>query len=84
MPKAEAERKAYETPEYEQCPFCDKIFEVAAIQFVTLSPYRTTLEKHIVEQHKKVKVRKGSNYKWMDEAEVKRALSASSLSEVMR
>ena len=74
MPKVKAERKAYETPEYELCPFCDKIFEVTAIRFVISSTYRTALEKHIVEQHKKVNVRKGSNYKWMDEAEVKRSL----------
>ena len=74
MPKVEAEPKAYETPEYEQCQFCNKMFEVPFAVWMTLSPYRTALEKHIVEQHKKVKVRKGSNYKWMDETEVKRAL----------
>jgi hypothetical protein len=30
------------------------------------------LERHLREEHHKVRLRKGSNYKWVDEAEVKR------------
>ncbi len=66
--------KGYEEDltEYEQCQFCDKIFEKPNFLPVTLSPYRTPLEKHIVDVHEKMKVRKGNNYKWMDKDEIEK------------
>ena len=60
--------------EYEQCPFCDRLFEVPTV-YVATDPYQGhELYKHIEKEHRKVRVRKGSNYKWMDVAEVKKRL----------
>jgi hypothetical protein len=60
-------------PEYQECPFCDRIFEERGLISPVGTP--TPLEAHIVRVHKKVRVRKGSNYKWLDQAEVKKRLS---------
>ncbi len=52
---------------YVECPFCDRIFED---HFNGEPPLR----RHIEEDHHKVRVRKGSNYRWVDVKEVKRRL----------
>ena len=59
---------------YEQCPYCDKIFDVSGL---ILAWEDTQLEKHIKDVHKKVKVRRGTNYKWMDMSEVSRLMDQS-------
>ena len=64
-------------PDYEQCQFCERIFEVpvgAEGSLIELdSPRRATpLDQHIRTEHHKVRLRKGSNYKWVDAAEMKR------------
>jgi hypothetical protein len=53
---------------YVECPFCDRIFED---RLVTGEP---PLRRHIEQDHHKVRVRKGSNYRWVDATEVKRRL----------
>jgi hypothetical protein len=57
--------------DYQECPFCDRIFEVPQIIKWT---QKTPLEEHIEADHHKLKVRKGSNYKWMDKVQVERRL----------
>ena len=32
----------------------------------------TQLEEHVMAMHRKVRVRKGSNYRWMDEGEARK------------
>ena len=56
---------------YVECPFCDRIFEDP-----DLWPPRKEkpLVRHLEQDHHKVRVRKGSNYKWIDAKEVKRRL----------
>lgn len=62
--------------QYEQCPFCDRIFVEGIIlrNRVTGETSGNDLEEHISTEHNKVKVRKGTNYKWMDLEEVKRLI----------
>ena len=55
--------------DYVQCPFCEALFREP--QARKPSGY-TQLEEHVMAMHRKVRVRKGSNYRWMDEAEVKK------------
>lgn len=61
-------------PDYEQCPICDRVYEVEEVRFRAkgreLDP--TDLEAHIRNDHHMVKLRKGSNYKWVDAAEMAR------------
>jgi hypothetical protein len=65
-------------PDYEQCQFCERIFQVSSAThesptLLELAPVRISpLDRHIREDHHKVRLRKGSNYKWVDAAEVKR------------
>ncbi len=58
-------------PEYQECPFCDRIFEVPLMAKVG---EKTSIDRHIEKEHHKVKVRRGSNYRWLDAAEVERRL----------
>ncbi len=58
--------------DYVQCPFCDMLFREP--QARKPSGY-TQLEEHVTGVHHKVRVRKGGNYKWMDEGEVKKKLA---------
>ena len=58
--------------EYVQCPFCDALFKEP--QARKPSGY-TQLEEHVMAMHHKVRVRKGSNYRWIDEAEAKKMLA---------
>ncbi len=60
--------------DFEECPFCDRIFE--AVSFKGLVRERP-VEAHIRHDHHMVKVRKGSNYRWVPEAEVRERLGAS-------
>lgn len=55
--------------EYRQCPFCDKLFEepTGLVRIGSTSP----IDEHIQSVHKKVKVWKGRNAKWIDADEVK-------------
>lgn len=61
-------------PDYEQCPVCDRVFVVEDLRFRPkgreLDP--TELEAHIRGDHNMVKLRKGSNYRWVDAAEMAR------------
>jgi hypothetical protein len=57
--------------EYEQCPFCELYFEV----FRTEAGDLATLNDHIKKSHDKVRVRKGSNYRWVDRNEVVKNLA---------
>lgn len=61
-------------PDYEQCPVCDRVFIVEDLRFRPkgreFDP--TELESHIRNDHHMVKLRKGSNYKWVDAAEMAR------------
>jgi hypothetical protein len=63
-------------PDYEQCQFCERIFEVALGEgsLIDFDAARraTPLDQHIRREHSKVRLRKGSNYKWVDAAEMKR------------
>jgi hypothetical protein len=63
-------------PDYEQCPFCDRIFEVplAGRSLIDLDTARpaSSLDRHIRMDHDKVRLRKGSNYKWVDAGEMRR------------
>ncbi|HEV2450219.1 MAG TPA: hypothetical protein VGU43_07440 [Thermoplasmata archaeon] len=53
-------------PDYEQCPFCESVFQIDG------KPRNVPLEDHIRADHRKVKLRKGSNYRWVDAAEMER------------
>lgn len=57
--------------DYVQCPFCDRVFPEPQARKAS---GETPLEEHTVRFHHKVRVRKGSNYRWMDESEVKKRL----------
>ena len=57
--------------EYVECPFCDKLFPARAWASVGS---RFPMEKHINEVHKKFKVWKGRNAKWVDMKEINRRL----------
>src|SRR2546425_6933031 len=57
------------------CPFCDQTFELS--QFIRLSQVsrrsqRTPLEEHVIADHHKLKLLKGSKVFWIDEAEIKK------------
>ena len=55
-----------DTGEYEECPFCGVFYEVYKIEGREYG----TLNDHIKTTHDKVRVRKGSNYRWVDRNEV--------------
>lgn len=59
-------------PDYEQCPVCDRVFEVEDLRLRAKGQELdvTELEHHIRTDHRMVKLRKGSNYKWVDAAEM--------------
>lgn len=59
-------------PDYEQCPICDRVFEVEDVSLRTKGHEldMTELEYHIRTVHRMVKLRRGSNYKWVDAAEM--------------
>jgi hypothetical protein len=59
--------------DYEECPFCDRIFETVA--FPGLARERP-IEEHIRSDHHMVRVRKGSNYRWVSEDEVRARLKS--------
>jgi hypothetical protein len=78
--------------EYEECPFCDRVFAVESVRRKVVGParilrsnlritgtaayLRTPLERHIEEVHHKVKVRKGLRYMWLDVAEIEAQLGS--------
>jgi hypothetical protein len=59
--------------DYVECPFCERIFEADAYPGLV---HQHPLDAHIRTEHRMVKVRKGSNYRWVPEDEVKARLSA--------
>jgi hypothetical protein len=61
--------------DYEECPFCDRIFET---DVYTGMVHDHPLEDHIRTAHDKLKVRKGSNYRWVDKAEIASRLASPS------
>ena len=66
------ETSGREEPDYLQCPVCDRVFKVGE-PLVRMSGAEVTmgeLEEHIRADHHMVKVRKGSNYRWADAAEM--------------
>jgi hypothetical protein len=58
-------------PDYVECPFCDRIFVAEAFHSLM---HGHPLEDHIRDDHDKVKLRKGSNYRWVDRKEVEARL----------
>lgn len=60
--------------DYTECPFCDRIFAVDEFPGLVHSH---PLDDHIRSVHHMVKVRKGSNYRWLPEEEVKARLRES-------
>lgn len=61
---------SYHMAEYAQCQFYDALFREP--QARTPSGYTQQVEEHVMPTHHKVRVRKGSNYRWMDEGEAKK------------
>ncbi len=61
-------------PDYVECPFCVLIFEDPGENWVHQMGEKKPLDRHIEQDHHKVRVRKGSNYRWVDAKEVKRRL----------
>lgn len=59
-------------PNYVECPVCDRLFEDRILR--TNLSLKSALQLHIELDHHKVRVRKGSNYKWVDAKEVERRL----------
>jgi hypothetical protein len=63
-------------PDYEECPFCDLVIEVSPKNvpksLIGELRHPSMLEDHIRRHHHKVLVRKGSNYRWEDAAEMER------------
>lgn len=55
--------------EYAQCPSCSALFKEPQARKPS---GHTQLEEHVMAMHRKVRVRKGSNYRWMDEEDAKR------------
>ncbi len=55
--------------DYVQCPFCDRLFREPQTRKAT---GETPLEEHVIAAHRKVRVRKGSNYRWMDKGEARK------------
>ncbi len=60
---------SFRMEDYVQNPFCDRLFREPQARKPS---GETPLEEHVITVHHKVRVRKGSNYKWMDESEVKK------------
>ncbi len=56
---------------YVECPFCPLLFPEPQM---TGPDGTTPLVRHVAQDHHKVRVRKGSNYRWVDEREIKRRL----------
>ena len=62
-----------EPTEFEQCPFCDTLFAIEpGVRIGSDRP----IEHHIKVVHHKVRVRKGSNYKWIDRSEALKHLAS--------
>ncbi len=57
--------------DYVQCPFCDRLFRGPHAKRAS---GERPLEERVMSAHHKVRVRKRSNYRWMDESEVKKRL----------
>jgi hypothetical protein len=57
-----------ENRDYEQCPFCDRVFlvEYGGMVRAISRPGWSPIQQHIQDDHHKVRLRKGSNYKWID------------------
>jgi hypothetical protein len=53
--------------DYVECPFCDRIYPADSYPGLV---HTNPLDAHIRTDHGKVKLRKGSNYRWVDRAEV--------------
>ncbi len=56
--------------EFQQCPFCDRLFEKSYRIAVT-----TELEEHIRTQHGRVKVWRGRNVRWCPASEVRKKMA---------
>ncbi len=67
--------------DYVQCPFCDKLFKEPQARKTS---GETPLEEHVMSAHHKVRVRKGSNYRWMDEAEARKKVAGETIAPVKR
>jgi len=72
---------SYCVTKYAQCPFCDALFKEPQARKASGS---TQLEEHVMTMHRKVRVRKGSNYRWMDEAEVKKTAAREGIGPMKR
>lgn len=57
--------------DYMECPFCDRIFSSDAYPALV---HTHPLEDHIRSEHRMVKVRKGSNYRWLSQQEIETRL----------
>jgi hypothetical protein len=66
--------------DYVECPFCDRIFEADTYPALV---HEHPLEDHIRIAHDKVRVRKGSNYRWVDKTEVESRLERSRTARVV-
>lgn len=74
-------------PNYVECPFCERIFEdryttddgrrSSPPRASIREPANDRLSHHIEQDHHKVRVRKGSNYKWVDAREIQQRLEES-------
>ncbi len=60
--------------DYVECPFCDRIFETESYHGLV---HGNPLEAHIRTDHAMVKVRKGSNYRWISAHEARRRVAKS-------
>ncbi len=59
--------------DYAECPFCGRIFPAETFHgMMHLHP----LDDHIRSEHDKVKLRKGTNYRWVDRVEIERRIAA--------
>jgi hypothetical protein len=57
--------------DYVECPFCEVIFEEDAYPGLV---HTRPLDEHIRAVHHRMKIRKGSNYRWVTEEEVRERL----------
>jgi hypothetical protein len=59
--------------DYVECPFCDYIFEEDSYHGLV---HQQPLDDHIRVTHAMVKVRKGSNYRWLPRDQVRSRITA--------
>jgi hypothetical protein len=59
--------------DYVECPFCERVFPAEVYHSMM---HTHPLEDHIRDDHHKVKLRKGSNYRWVDKKEIEARLVA--------